>query len=357
MGIRERTRASGNVVFEAEIRIADVKPSRATFNDIETAKAWVAQVEGVIKKTLQANTVCKTTDTAKPSGERAYGRAKLANVITDYLESAKCSNRGRQALRPAAGYVGKVTVGEADEIWLEKYVARMRSSESPRGKPYTYSTLHGQIVYMALALEWWAKKNNVLNPDICISTKKFPADWDVRRSRRLENGEHERLLAQMNMLTIGAGHWRCLYELCLETGARLQELSKSEWCEMERDDRIWRIPSAHTKKRKTRRVPLSSRAREIIAQLRDMAKPGESRVFHVLRTPHYLSSQFSFFVKMAGIVDLRFHDLRHEAISRMCINKRNVPIKTIMEIVGHETYEAFTRYSHARDDELIDMFE
>ena len=49
-------------------------------------------------------------------------------------------------------------------------------------------------------------------------------------------------------------------------------------------------------------------------------------------------------VKRAGIDDLRFHDLRHEAISRLL--KRGLTIPEAASVSSHKTASMLLRYAH-----------
>ena len=51
--------------------------------------------------------------------------------------------------------------------------------------------------------------------------------------------------------------------------------------------------------------------------------------------------------KAAGLPKLRFHDLRHTAITSLA--EADVPISTIMEIAGHLSPEMTRHYTHIRD--------
>jgi integrase len=56
-------------------------------------------------------------------------------------------------------------------------------------------------------------------------------------------------------------------------------------------------------------------------------------------------------VKTAGIADLRFHDLRHEAVSRLFEKGLN-PME-VAAISGHRTLQMLKRYTHLRASELV----
>ena len=49
-------------------------------------------------------------------------------------------------------------------------------------------------------------------------------------------------------------------------------------------------------------------------------------------------------VKRAGINDLRFHDLRHEAISRLL--EKGLTIPEAASVSGHKTASMLLRYAH-----------
>ena len=56
-------------------------------------------------------------------------------------------------------------------------------------------------------------------------------------------------------------------------------------------------------------------------------------------------------------MNFRFHDLRHEAISRMVLYKRQLSVFEIMRIVGHSNAEMLHRYANLRGDEMSDRME
>ena len=50
--------------------------------------------------------------------------------------------------------------------------------------------------------------------------------------------------------------------------------------------------------------------------------------------------------KEAGLPGLRFHDLRHHAITRLA--ESGAPEQTIMALAGHVSQEMLAHYSHVR---------
>lgn len=93
----------------------------------------------------------------------------------------------------------------------------------------------------------------------------------------------------------------------------------------------WRCPSANDKNGSSRDVPLSRKARHL---LQGMTVALSGNVFH------YSSSGFKSARRVAlqrlNIADLHFHDLRHEAISRL-FELGTLNVMEVAAISGHRS--------------------
>ena len=79
----------------------------------------------------------------------------------------------------------------------------------------------------------------------------------------------------------------------------------------------------------------------------------EERVFPI--TGNALRLAWERIKHRAGIEDLRFHDLRHEAISRFFEKGLSVP--EVASISGHRDLRMLQRYAHARNEEILRKFD
>lgn len=197
------------------------------------------------------------------------------------------------------------------------------------------------------------------------------------RNRRLEPGEYDRLVAEVK---------RCrnrfmvpLFVLAVETAARRGELLRLEWPNV--DLEAGTAVLLDTKNGEDRVIPLSSTARQVLRGLAEEAekRQGKGRVIPLhkrgqltgrvlLLEEHQARSAFEAagqrarkrYVKEcqeAGkaaapdyLTDLRFHDLRHEATTRLF--ERGFDMMEAASVTGHKTLAMLKRYTHLRAQDL-----
>lgn len=161
------------------------------------------------------------------------------------------------------------------------------------------------------------------------------------RSRRVRGDEAARLLDAMSASST-VSYLRPFLLLALETGMRRGELLSVKWRDLDVNARtltIW-----HTKNGHPRTIPLSPSA---LAVLDDMNRVDE-RILPVTANAVRLAWQ-RLRIK-AGIPDVRIHDLRHEAISRLFEAGLNVP--EVALVSGHRSPSQLFRYTHPRASDI-----
>jgi integrase len=172
------------------------------------------------------------------------------------------------------------------------------------------------------------------------------------RERRLEDGEETALLAALESSrredgTLGPGTrnpWiKPLVLLAMETAMRRGELLALRWEEVDTKRQVARI--LDSKNGEARSVPLSSRA---VAVLEALPRSIDGRVFPT--TEDAVKKAFSRACVAAGLKDLHFHDLRHEATSRLAEKLPNVI--ELAAVTGHKDLRMLKRYYHPRAEDL-----
>jgi integrase len=68
-------------------------------------------------------------------------------------------------------------------------------------------------------------------------------------------------------------------------------------------------------------------------------------------TPNALKLGFERALERSRIDDLRFHDLRHEAVSRFF--EKGLNVMEVASISGHKTLQMLKRYTHMQVDSIL----
>ncbi len=127
---------------------------------------------------------------------------------------------------------------------------------------------------------------------------------------------------------------------------RRGEIAAMRWEHVNRETRVLLIPE--TKNGTSRRIPLS---RAALAALDTLSRRPDGLVWSM--RPDSISQAFERVCKAAGIKGLTFHDLRHEATSRLFEKGLN-PMQ-VAAITGHKTLQMLKRYTHLRAEDLVGM--
>lgn len=162
------------------------------------------------------------------------------------------------------------------------------------------------------------------------------------RSRRLVTGELERLLAAVRVSR--SQYMEPLIILALETAMRQGELLRLRWHDIDPKKRQCQI--TESKNGYSRSVPLTEAAMNMLAkQSFDPSAP----IFQVSYSA--VRQAWRRLTIKAGIIDLHFHDLRHEAISRLLEHGLTLP--EIGAISGHRDTRTLLRYAHPDTKQII----
>ena len=127
---------------------------------------------------------------------------------------------------------------------------------------------------------------------------------------------------------------------------RREEIASLEWKNVNLKKRY--VLLVDTKNSESRTVPLSIGAVEILESL--SRHEHKENVFSM--NSDSITQAMRQACQRAGIIDLHFHDLRHEAISRLFENT-DLDVMEIKAISGHRTMQMLARYTHLRTTRLV----
>ena len=154
---------------------------------------------------------------------------------------------------------------------------------------------------------------------------------------RLTPEREAKLLAAVRSLGAPrAAQLGLMAELALETGARSGELCGARWEDIDPDRGSWTIHS--TKDRAgERRAPLTSRAKQILAELEASHADGGPLLFSRWKSPIAANAVLLAASSRAGLGRLRFPELRQEAWARMLAGHPEIPKKALREMFGKDS--------------------
>ena len=192
-------------------------------------------------------------------------------------------------------------------------------------------------LFAVAKVEW--EMEGLDNPVEAVRKPKLPQG----RERRLVDDEEARLLAACQSVN---PELAAIVRFATETAMRQGEIIGMTWTMVDIKRHFVRLPD--TKNGLARDVPLSSAAEQVLSAL---PRRMDGKVWAY--TQDGMRASWRRALAQAGIDGLTFHDLRHEAASRMF--EKNLNPMQVAAITGHKTLQMLKRYTHLRAEDLAKM--
>jgi len=161
----------------------------------------------------------------------------------------------------------------------------------------------------------------------------------------LIDDEEERLLVAARSY---GGEIYEIISLAIETAARRSEIASLNWSDVDLEN--CQAILRDTKNGESRTIPLSATVRRLLKRKR---RHIAGTIFSL--KPASISQAFKRVCIKANIVDLRFHDLRHEATSRLF--ERGLSLMEVACITGHKDLAMLRRYTHLNATKLANRID
>ncbi|KGA94175.1 Shufflon-specific DNA recombinase [Leptospirillum ferriphilum] len=207
---------------------------------------------------------------------------------------------------------------------------------------YSSNTIRLELAIIShlfeIARKEWGMEG-LLNPVKSIRLPSPPSG----RDRRLQPGELEKLLECLSE------EMSQVVRFALETAMRRGELAGMTWDMVDLKKRTVTLPETKTKNGQKRIVPLSSVAVTILKD-RLSTRRIDGKVWDIGLDA--ISQDFAKACHKSDISDLHFHDLRHEATSRLF--EKGFDTMEVRTITGHKTLQMLARYTHLRAEDLVE---
>jgi integrase len=297
-----------------------------TFATKADAEKWARSVEGAIDRGVFVNV-------------SEAQRTTLGEVINRYLTEVTPTMKG--AAEDTIRLKAMVRKPIARLSMTNLSAARIATFRDERLREVSAGTVIRELAYLSAIInhsrrEWGI---NVPNPVQMVRKPQSPQ----ARSRVLSDVEVEKLLHALEP-TGRRSHWtKPAVQLALATAMRRGELLSLRWEHVDLLGRTAFLPD--TKNGESRTVPLSTAAVQVLTAL-------PRHISGVVIPVHFftLNAAFTRALARAGLVDVRFHDLRRTAITRMAEKLPNVI--ELAAVSGHKSLMVLKRYYRPTASEL-----
>lgn len=307
--------------WRCQVRIEGFPTQSRTFTIKSEAQAWGREVESQMARQQFAGST---------SGQTMTIREMLERYLED-VSVTKASNKAdvsrSQHLYSA---LGDYRVHTLTSIILAQYKAKRLLSVGPQSVIHELNLLHR--AYKTAAEEW-----GVVLPNGIPRTKRpsMPKGRDIR----VPSEDVDRLVAATESPEL-----KVIIRFAVETAMRRSEIVGIRWEHVNLQRRSVYLPETKTDQPRT--VPLSTVALEL---LESMGPEDAGKVFSL--APDSVTQAFKRAAVRARMGDVNFHDLRHEATSRLF--EKGLNVIEVARITGHKTLAMLDRYTHLDVSELI----
>jgi len=267
-------------------------------------------------------------------GKKISGFRQSVDTVAMYLDRA-------------LAFFGDRPIDEITFADLREYKTAVARSATMHGRPRSVSDVNHHLKRVrrifAVAVEqgWIAVNPFTRGGSLIIESH------ETERTRILSPVEESRLLAACSRWR---KHLRPVLIVAIETGLRRGEMRSLRWSSVDLKGRFLKVESANSKTLRSRLVPLSERAAETLAELRQNSKARDSAL--VFGASDFKKAFIGACLE-AGLSDLHFHDLRHTAITRWL--EKGISPALAMKASGHSQSKTFLRYVNQNEHSIAEF--
>ncbi len=336
----------GNHQWQARVRRKGFPQEVKTFGSYAEAEDWATHVESEMKRGVYIS---------RAEAERTL----LSEALERYESEVSKLKKGHEEekWRIAKWRRHKLAVCSLAALRPTDF-AKYRDDRLAEGAAASTVRLELAVIshLFTIANKEWGIPT--LNP---IANIRLPKIQNARE-RRLILDEEKRL---MEVLTSPAGtrsnKWvKPIVVIALETAMRMSEILSLRWECIDIESQVAHLPA--TKNGTSRDVPLSKKA---VKTLNALTRSKDGRVFPTTQSAlkqswqraverarnAYMSEceerQIDIHEKL--LTNLHFHDLRHEATSRLA---EKLALHELMKVTGHKDTRMLARYYHPKASDL-----
>lgn len=346
--ITKYRKRNGELSYSAQVRVKQdgkvVFSKSRSFPTRDAAESWAKRLE---VQSAESGFIEK----------HKLGKVTIGELLQRYREElAEADRLGRTKgyvldllLRSSISEVAAINLTSADVV--EHCKVRAAAGAGP-------ATVQQDVIYLRTMLDHaaraWHLPVSVAAVDAASSpVRKLGLTGKSRsRSRRPSPEEMELILGWLGRRE--AGHnasipHRDIVRFAIASAMRLGEIGRIVWADLNEQRRtviIRQRKSPSNRLTNDQEVPLLGEAWEIVARQPRV----DDRIFPY--NMDSVSAAFERACKATGVIDLRFHDLRHEGASQLF--EQGYSIQEVALVTGHQSWNNLKRYTQLRPESLHD---
>ena len=320
--------------WRAQIRRNGQPPQNATFDTKAQAETWARDVETRMDR-------CEFYDMSEAQ------RTTLHEALDRYYREVSTQKKHpAQELQRIKRWQANPLAKRFLATLRGHDFAKFRDDRRAAGRAENTVRLELQLIshLFGIARKEWGMEG-LQNP---IANIRKPGSGTAR-NRRLLSGEYDRIHATLS--ESGNPYAAPAFVLAIETSLRKGMLFELRWDWIDMQQRIIEIPLVYRgvgNKGVPVEIPLSNRAMGV---LRSMPRALSGKVLGC--TKDAVTTIWKRRLADLGIKGLRWHDLRHEAVS--CFFEKGLHPLQVSSISGHKSLSMLARYTHLKAVDLVAM--
>lgn len=338
--------------WKAVIRKTGFPTTIKTFRLKKDAEDWARRSEDEMVRGL----FVQRAPAERLTFEKAM-RRYLAEVTPTKRPMTQAGEHKRSA--PLIEFFGKYSLAAITADLVAQYrdkrlAGEDRKDEDGKPVPRAANTVRLELALLGhlftVAVKEWGL-GLAFNPVLNV---RRPAPG-AGRNRRLGADEESRLLAAVDAHSNPMLRW--IVRIALETGMRSSEIATLRRSQVDLERRVVRL--LDTKNTLPRTVPLTATATSLFREaLTHPVRPFDTDLIFYgepgkdeKRRPYNFNKVWLDIKRSVGCADFRFHDLRHEAVSRFV--EAGLSDQEVSAISGHKSMQMLKRYTHLRAEDLV----
>lgn len=329
--------------WQAKIRRKGWPKQSKTFRTKAEAEGWARQIESEMDRGLFQS----VTEAEKTMFSDLIKRFREEFAPHHYRPREDKKEAWRFQCDRLDDFFGDYALAAVDQKLVARFRdERLKPHAGSERKGVKESTVRKELFMLSKILGFAQTECGILLPrGNPVEKVRVPTEGKAR-DRRLttdEWGALEREIAKSRN-----PYLKPAFELAVETAMRQAELLSLSWSIIDKKRRLaLLLDPDKIKTEEPRPVPLSSRAFGIIESLPRPIDGGKLLPVERLTLYH----AFKAACKRAGINNYTWHDLRHEALSRLA-ERGDFDILEMAQVSGHRTLQMLKRYTHLRAERL-----